>query len=1011
MSAPPQPRPHQVEALTDLTRALAVHDRTQLVMACGSGKTLVGRWHAQASDAGRILVLVPSLALVAQTLREWRRANGNTATGWRFDALVVCSDPTTSDGAAERSRTDDGDQADVDAPTWEEVRAEVTTDPAAAIRFLRRQQPGRPQVIFSTYHSAHVVAAAQARTRAVFDLAICDEAHRLAGQPRESFRIVLDSRAVVARKRLFMTATPRRFEGEGGISMDDPRLFGPVSHTVTFGEAIDAGLLADYQVLVVAGRAGEHHTDERGPSTVPSALFDAIDSHRITRVLTFHGRVAKAAAFADAVDGTATAGGRMVAARHVCGTMPTSYRTQSLDWLADRASRHVRVISNARCLAEGVDVPAVDAIMFADQRSSVVDIIQAVGRVLRPAPGKTRGTIILPVTLPPDGDDDSSLAVTTFAHVWTVLRGLRAHDQRLGAEIDDVVRRLTHNGHIRGYRVPRIQFLLPRDVDEPALQLRLVQEVGSIWERNHAVLRRWAQDNPGRVLTRGAKIATAGAGSINLGEWAEQQRIAYRRGTLPADRADRLEKVPGWAWDNAQARWDETYEVLAAHARAHRTVADNDRGPSAFEGMYDREAPRRHLGVWMAAQRQAHRLATLPTRKVEALEALPGWDWSAHLPDIDVAMVEALREFVEFEKHARVPDDHTEDGLRLGAWCWAIRRRRFLGYLAPALEDEILAATPSKFRPAERFQWEKAETQWRIGYFALRQYTAREGAATPTGSVHEELPDTSVHLGMWTARQRFAYNRGELDERHAALLEAMPGWVWKVELGDPPREPVELPDGYSHGTASGYGTFKCRCEQCRDWNRAGDRRRLAARRELRHPVAAWRARGHLEGLEAFLSEDSSAGARNGRTTIAEVAGVPLGVIRKVLGGDAEYIESEHDLRIRAVTKAMCQSARNRVGSRGRVVTSGNQRVDPGPTFVLLDDLAERGFGITWVSRELGYAGGLQIRRHRLLSRRIATQVARLHARVGDLVMPALAKSARRPTLAELQSQQHQREAS
>lgn len=145
----------------------------------------MGRWHAEACDVRQVLVLVPSLALLTQTLQEWRRARG-----WLFEALVVCSDPTTSAGAAERSGGDEVDEEALE-PDWSTVRASVTTDPAAAARFLERARSDRPQVVLSTYHSAPVVAAAQAASGAVFDLVVADEAHRLAGTPREEFRAAL----------------------------------------------------------------------------------------------------------------------------------------------------------------------------------------------------------------------------------------------------------------------------------------------------------------------------------------------------------------------------------------------------------------------------------------------------------------------------------------------------------------------------------------------------------------------------------------------------------------------------------------------------------------------------------------------------------------------------------------------------------------------------------------------------------------------------------------------------
>lgn len=999
MTTTPTPRPHQIAALTDLTAALAVHDRTQLVMACGTGKTLVGRWHAQASDARQVLVLLPSLALVAQTLREWRRATGQISSGWRFEALVVCSDPTTAAGVAERTVDD---QVDVDVTTWSDVGAEVTTDPRRAARFLRNHDPARPQVVFSTYHSSAVIADAQAATDARFDLVICDEAHRLAGNPSTSFATVLDPRRIVARKRLFMTATPK--DG-GDSSMDAPRTFGPVAHTVSFGDAIAAGLLTDYQVLVVAG----HGSDATNPdTTVPAALTTAIDNHGLTRVLSFHGRVAKAAAFAEAMDMRSTAGGHRIRAKHVAGTMRTSDRIATLEWLGGRGT-DVRMVSNARCLSEGVDVPAIDGIMFADKRTSIVDIIQAIGRVLRPAPGKRIGTIILPVELDETGDDDTALSLSSYAAVWTVLRGLRAHDQRFADEVDHAIREHARTGHRGGFRLPRISFVFPDGFDQTALQLRVVQEVGSMWERNYGLLQAWAAANNGKLLPRGAKSLDS---TISLGEWAEQQRIARRRGVLDATRSARLEEIPGWSWDKSETRWMNTLALLRSYAAEHGTIAEHPAGESRFAGMYDADSPRRHLGIWMATQRQAYRLGTLPADKIAHLEALPGWAWDADLPAGDVDMVEALRQFVEFEKHASVPDDHLEDGLRLGAWCWAVRRRWLTIHLAPALQDEILAATPSRDRPAVRWQWEKIETQWRIGYFALKQYTDREGTATPPGTHREQLPDTLHGLGQWGALQRLKHRRGELDQTKVELLEALPGWVWEVDLQRvEAQEPITLRPGSEHGTAGSYSNYGCRCEPCLEWRRSADRARLAKRRELKDPVPALRARRHLERIEqAVLASQVDAGSRNGRSIVAAVSGVSLGAIRNVLNG-ATHLEREHETRLLAVTLAMVDAARSQTGSRGRATSQLTTRIDSGPSFELLDDLSARGFGPSWVGRELGYTSAPQLRRGRSISGYIAQAIADLHRRVGDLVMPDLPKNAPRPTLAQLRASTAEREAS
>lgn len=212
MSAALTPRPHQVSALADLVAAFALRDRVQLVMACGTGKTLVGRWHAEASEARRVLVLVPSLALLGQTLQEWRRDRS-----WPFEALVVCSDPTTSAGAGERSTDGSGVDDDLAVPDWAAVRARVTTSPAEAESFLRRVQSERAQVVFSTYHSAPVVAAAQQASGAVFDLVICDLTNPSGGRACRS-REWADHRSSVLltdRARVVRDAAPRKDSGGG----------------------------------------------------------------------------------------------------------------------------------------------------------------------------------------------------------------------------------------------------------------------------------------------------------------------------------------------------------------------------------------------------------------------------------------------------------------------------------------------------------------------------------------------------------------------------------------------------------------------------------------------------------------------------------------------------------------------------------------------------------------------------------------------------------------------------
>ncbi len=988
-----QPRPHQVQALSDLVAAFAMHDRVQLVMACGTGKTFVGRWHAEASEARTVLVLVPSLALLAQTLTEWRRLRT-----WPFEALVVCSDPSTDAGAAERECLEGEDQL----PDWSTVRARATTDPRVASQFLSRGSEGHPRVVFSTYHSAPVVVAAQSSSGAVFDLAICDEAHRLAGNPREEFRTALNPRQIVARRRLFMTATPRVSSEAGGYSMDDPTVFGPVAHTVTFGDAIRAGLLCDYQVTVLGMPGGDVLDD---PLTgTPAALLDAIDRHSVTRVLSFHARVAKAAAFAAAIDGVTTPSGRVVYARHLSGKMPTSQRTAGLAWLGEPASSHVRVISNARVLTEGVDVPAVDAVCFADSRSSVIDIIQAVGRVLRPHPGKTIGTIIVPIGLPTGGDDDTELLVSRFALLWSVLRALRSHDQRFAFELDQAVLGAVRHGRF-GYRSERLEYVLPDWLSEDLLHLRVVQEVGDAWERFHATTQAWAFENVGRRLPRLTR-----RDGLGIGEWAVKQRAAHAAGMLPADRARRLEEIPDWYWDRLDAAWADTYSILRAFADANGSVEENPCGASIFEGLRAAKPQREQLGVWLAMQRQAYRAGTLDPERAQLLEQLPGWTWTP-IPVEDLRMVDALAQFVEFEKHAVVPDGHLEDGLELGRWTWTVRRRKLTDTLHPALENEIWAATPSRWRVGARtrWQWEKPETQWRLAYTALRSYARREGHAAPPTTHREHLPDGTVKVGQWVALQRHQHRKEELPEHRARALDALPGWRWDGDVGGtrPFEAPLELPAHLEHGSAGAIAR-RCHCEPCALAARVYSRSHKQRQRAVVNGVPAAKARRHLERIEPALIDTLARGDATrrrpgiGRSLIASTAGVPLAVVRGVLAGTASTITRDHEARLLAMTTGLCLSNVRATGSRGRLTQAGSRHVPAEPTLARIAALELQGFNRGWIGRELGYTHGIQLAGPNC-TEAMERKVAALHRRVGDLQAPALPPNRRIAALAELKA--------
>jgi len=488
---PRNPRPDQREAIADVLRGFRKHDRGQLIRACGTGKTLIGLRIAEAMNARRTLVLVPSLSLISQILRDW---TGDGLRPFRF--LPVCSDDTVRGEDHLVSRTN-------------ELGVPATTDPSEVAEFL---QGSGTRVIFSTYQSTPIIAAAYERHKLPpFDLAIADEAHRCAGVQTGAFATILDSWKIRCRKRLFMTATPRYLaeavknkadEMELEVaSMDDHEVFGPVFHELKFSEAIRRKLLTDYRVVIVGvddpmyrqyaeegvfvTLDGKRITDAR---TLAShiAVAKATKRYDLRRIITFHGRVKRAREFAEEfpqfvrwMPKSAIPAGKFWA-ELISGEMASSKRDAILDRLRDVEAPERGLVSNARCLSEGVDVRALDGVAFIDPKESQVDIIQAVGRAIRKAERKKVGIIILPVYISSGENAEKNLEDSAFKQVWRVLRALRSHDDRLADELDSIRTKIGKGKRVRAYLPGKFTVDLPERLDTrfvDAFYLRTVQSI------------------------------------------------------------------------------------------------------------------------------------------------------------------------------------------------------------------------------------------------------------------------------------------------------------------------------------------------------------------------------------------------------------------------------------------------------------------------------------------------------------------------------------------------------
>ena len=473
-------RDYQDEALQDTISGFEDHNRGKLIMACGSGKTFTALRIAEqvAGTGGTVLFLTPSISLLSQSLIDW--ANDSDLP---LKPFAVCSDIR----AGKRS-SDDGDMSPYDLTETPSTNPEKLT-----AGFRRADRRNNMTVVFSTYQSLDIVAEAQKQSNGVpeFDLIICDEAHRttgvsakqLTGKDESNFQRVHDNGFIAGKKRLYMTATPRiygdrarRKANESQLvlaSMDDERLYGPEFHCLGFGKAIELGILSDYKVVIF-------NVDQERTGVDLNALLSDSDSEvnmdngarmvgcwnglgkRAAAGLDFGGDdqpAKRAVAFSNAIrqskqfrdyfpqviEACINAAGDnpenplRCEVDHVDGTQNALYRAERLAWLRQEPEAGVcRILSNARCLTEGIDVPALDAILFLNPRKSEIDVVQAVGRVMRRSPGKQYGYIILPIAQAPGATAQESVNESAYKAVWQVINAIRAHDDRFEAKINQL---------------------------------------------------------------------------------------------------------------------------------------------------------------------------------------------------------------------------------------------------------------------------------------------------------------------------------------------------------------------------------------------------------------------------------------------------------------------------------------------------------------------------------------------------------------------------------------------
>jgi len=751
----PTPDPHQIKAIADATSGLHSSDRGQMIMACGTGKTFTTLWIKEALESHTTLVLLPSLSLLSQTMREWAWA-GNTD----FDILNVCSDKSVG------KKTEDMNPSDAPFP--------VTSEIEEIAKFLK--QP-KPKVIFCTYQSSDLIAQAQLDGSVpTFDLAVADEAHRCAGKADAGFATILDADKIRASKRLFTTATPRYFgkaikdEAKARdlavVGMDNEAVFGPVIHKLTFGQAIEQELLTDYQVVIVGvdepmvrewienyeivSTDPDNQTDAR-TLAAKIGMLKSVKDYDLKRVISFHSRVAGAKQFSDELVNVANLiepanrpEGTFLS-DYVSGAMKAGDRKEKIDRLKVLEGYDRGILTNARCLAEGVDVPSLDGVAFIDPRGSQVEIIQAVGRAIRKVRGakvQKKGTIVLPVFIEDGDDHETSIEASNFKPVWDVLKALRAHDEVLADILDQYRTNMAKNAsQSRESISDKIVFDLPVSVDvefSSALRTVLVEASTTSWEFWFGLLEQFKEAEGHCNVPRIYKLD-----GFNLGSWASNQRTL--KDSMSSERRQRLDEI-GFVWDLIAEQWEEGFNKLFQYkaTQGHCRVAYY----ITLDGF--------KLGIWTSTQRKSR--DRLPSEYKQRLDDI-GFIWDP-LTEAWEEGFNKLLQFKQAEGHCNTAAKYEFDGFNLGMWVSTQRPNK--DSMSPERKQRL---------DDIGFVWDVLAEQWEEGFNKLLQFKQTEGhCRVPSGFKLD-----GFKLGVWVSRQRLAKDRVS-PERKQRLDDI--GFIW-----------------------------------------------------------------------------------------------------------------------------------------------------------------------------------------------------------------------------------------
>jgi len=760
-------REYQQEAVRDVVKEFRNNDRGQLIMACGSGKTYITLWIKEKINSQSTLVLVPTLNLLSQTFREW-----NFAKNESFDSLCVCSDSTVVKNSV----------YDQTIQSVNELPFSVTDKIEDIKSFLKNNGS---KVIFCTYQSSKLIVESQVdKNSPVFDLVIADEAHRCTGEEGHAFTHVLDSSLIKSKKRLFTTATSKTFRAnvkkkaeERDIninSMDDKKVFGKVFHCLPFGKAIVKEILTDFQVVIIGVdnlmiaewirnrelvESGSGDTTDAESLAAQIGLIKAIKDYDLKKIISFHSTIKRSKDFSEDLTNTFDLIPKKyvpnvnIWTNHVSGKMSSHERNLKLDQLKNLSFENCGLISNARCLSEGVDIPSLDGVAFIDPKGSEVDIIQAVGRAIRLSEKKKIGTIFLPVFIKDEENIESSIAASNFKPVWQVINALKSHDDILSLELDQLRTNLGRRVGIRSIiSIPKVVIDLPRTVDDSfadALRTILVERTTESWNFWFGLLENYVDSVGDALVPTDYKVD----GKYKLGNWVSTQRS--RKENLTSERIIKLESLKGWTWDLYAYLWNLGISELKNYVNnnGHSLVPNDFVSIQGFK-----------LGSWVSVIRS--KKERLTKKRLNEIESIDKWVWDLYNEKWEIGFSK-LEIFIKDNGHSIVPRVKGIDEYNLRSWV-SNQRTNYT-------KNKLTKKQIKRLESLKVWTWEPINYIWERNFTELIKYIDQNGTSLVKAS---HITDSKIKLGNWVSNLRIHKDR--LRDDQIKRLETLIDWTWDV---------------------------------------------------------------------------------------------------------------------------------------------------------------------------------------------------------------------------------------